>query len=91
MGLPNRQWGFQLRYMIPFTSKISVLTHIRSRILHLPPRLLQQHLQPPPPLPPAMQAAQIPICMDPSNLPTCIALLPTSTPPTHMEHLNEPD
>ena len=38
-----------------------------------------------------MQAAQIPICMDPSKISDCINLLNSDNPPAYMEIFNEPD
>ena len=43
------------------------------------------------PLPDAMQAAQIPICMDPSKVNDAKTALMDSSPPPYMELFNEPD
>lgn len=48
-----------------------------------------------PPLPPSMQNAQIPICMNPSSItqsaPNCLSLVSSSSPPAYLELFNEPD
>ena len=43
------------------------------------------------PLPDAMQAAQIPVCMDPSKVNDAKTALTGSSPPPYMELFNEPD